>query len=66
MSYKVWIVKDGSPRIDAAFDLINDAFAYLGKLDFTPEVEQCVLEDGTFTLFNLKRDEHGRLSSFKG
>ena len=65
MSYRVFIYKDGLPdTVDPkSFTDIRKAFQYLGELDFNSKIKRCVLDDGTKVLFDLKRDEHGRLSS---
>ena len=62
MSYKIIIVKDGLPQKEQSFASINEAFADLGKLDFTSEVSECILDDGISILFHLRRDSNGRLS----
>jgi hypothetical protein len=62
MSYKVIIVKDGLPDEEKTFNNINEAFSHLGDLDFTTEVNECVLDDGIKILFYLQRDRDGRLS----
>lgn len=63
MAFTVYIYKGHTVTEQQSFESICEAFAYLGKLDLTTNVERCLLDDGTKILFDLKRDKDGNLST---
>jgi len=63
MAFTVFIYKENEVIGQKSFGNLHEAFAYLGTLDFTTNVERCILDNGTKILFDLKRDKDGNLST---